>query len=483
MKNIFPINIILRQIYILQLENFDLKRFSSLIFSSILKRTSKPRRDIIWTPKLIIISILATLIYIVIPLLFLWGEFPITLSALLVIIALVLLSPLFFLFLALTTLIFYPADSFAKDLIIRKATKKLQELKDIKVIAITGSYGKTTMKDIITTVLSVNFEVVSTSENQNTPLGISRQILREIDETTEIFVVEMGAYTKSDITKLCNIARPNISVLVGINEAHLERFGSLENTIETKFEIISNCLPDGIIVLNADDRFVVENLEKFKGNQIIYFFSSQNNDRSKYKFTKKDFRQDGSGISFQLAYEGREIGNIKTPFLADYIIGDVVASFIIGAELGMSESEIRIGLENLKVPEHRLQSTRTPDDIVVIDDSYNGNPKGAEEAINVLSQFTKRRKIYVTPGLVETGEAAQEVHKQIGLKLATVADIVVLVKNSVTDFIIGGLKEGGFEKSHIKTYVSAKRAHDAVGRMAQSGDVILFQNDWSDNYM
>ena len=120
---------------------------------------------------------------------------------------------------------------------------------------------------------------------------------------------------------------------------------------------------------------------------------------------------------------------------------------------------------------------------MIIDDSYNGNPDGVEEAINTLSQFKQRRKIYVTPGLVEMGKKTAEIHYNIGNKLAKVADLVVLIKNSVTPHIAHGLKDGGLDENKIVFYESADQAYKNLNKIVKSGDVVLLQNDWPDNYL
>jgi UDP-N-acetylmuramoyl-tripeptide--D-alanyl-D-alanine ligase len=119
----------------------------------------------------------------------------------------------------------------------------------------------------------------------------------------------------------------------------------------------------------------------------------------------------------------------------------------------------------------------------VIDDSYNGNPEGVKEAIKLLSQFKDHRKVYLTPGLVEMGHKAEEVHEKIGKQLAKNVDLVLLVRNSVTPFIEKGLMESGFAQDRIIWYATAQEAHSSLDKVLQKGDVILFQNDWGDQYL
>jgi UDP-N-acetylmuramoyl-tripeptide--D-alanyl-D-alanine ligase len=151
--------------------------------------------------------------------------------------------------------------------------------------------------------------------------------------------------------------------------------------------------------------------------------------------------------------------------------------------LGLSDDEIKRGLIDIKPVEHRLQPIKSEGNVLVIDDSYNANPVGVEEAIRVLGRFDGKRKIYITPGIVESGQKNKEIHTKIGHDLAKVADKVILIKNSATPFIDMGLEEKGFKKEDIIWFDTADEAHKSLGNILKPGDVILFQNDWGDQYL
>ena len=153
-------------------------------------------------------------------------------------------------------------------------------------------------------------------------------------------------------------------------------------------------------------------------------------------------------------------------------------------KLGLNHQEIEAGLKKIKTPAHRLQPILNREkNILVIDDSYNGNPDGVEEAIKTLSLFKKRRKIFVTPGLVEIGNKSRVVHEKIGKRLNDVANIVILIKDSVSPNIEEGLIKSGFDKENIIWFDSMMEAQNNLGTILKSGDVVLFQNDWPDNYV
>ena len=483
MKNIFPFSTFFYQIHILQLENYNLPRFIRACFPKIFFADTEKDKDIVWTPKLQLVVFLALGLKIS----FLWmmveGLFPhIFFDVLTTLLLLVALSPLFAVFLFVATLLLSPLDVFAKERIIRKAKILLSSHDRIQVIGITGSYGKTTTKELLRHILGMRYNVVATRDSFNTALSVSMEILEKVTEETDIFIAEMGAHEKGDIEKVCSVSGPNISILTGINEAHLERFGSIENTIRTKFEIIEACSPDGLIVLNADDERVRSSYKTYCGNQEIAWVSKEANPLSHYTVKNISFSEETLGISFTLFREQKEIGTINTRFLGEYIINNAIIAFIVGNKLGMSDAEIQAGLMSFKPVAHRLNPQKTPNDMIVIDDSYNGNPKGVSAAIHALSLFKNRRKIYITPGLVEVGEESNDIHQEIGRELGKVADFVFLIENSTTASIKKGLFESGFDESNIYSHKNKKDTYKKLGQLSRSGDVILFQNDWPENY-
>jgi len=322
----------------------------------------------------------------------------------------------------------------------------------VKIIGIAGSYGKTTMKEAISTILSQKYTVLKTPENINTSLGIARMINRKLNEKTEVLVVEMGEYTKGDIHYICTVVKPQIGIITGINEAHLERMGKIENTIQTIFEIAQNMNKKGLLVLNGDDELIKSNYNSYISQQKVAWYSKDNS------------------------------LDLKSGLLGRYGRGVVHAGSIIGKELGLSDEQIKKGAALVKPLSHRLEPIEGARGVLVIDDSYNGNPEGVREAIHVLSTYEGRRKVYITPGLVETGEKNAEIHREIGQELAPVADLVVLIENSATPFIAEGLIEKGFKKDALLWYKSSTAAHADMGNIVRPNDVVVFQNDWPDNY-
>lgn len=479
--NVNPISSLKFQIAVLQLEEYDLSRFIKRVSQSFLNPPRQLRKPIVWTAKLKLVSGLATVLLLVISGGVSWLILPDVFY-----LTWVILSGLelyfFYVYVSLAVLVLSPADWLTKSIIIWKAKQKISHYPHVKIVGIAGSYGKTTMKEIVTTILKQKFQVLSTPENINTPLGISRLIQKSDLSRVEILVVEMGEYQPGDIKNICGITKPDIAIITGINEAHLERMGNLNKTAGTIFEVADNLKNGGLLLANADDDRVVEyaNTHLF-GN--MTWFSSHNVNHNVWETKNIQFAQDGSGITFELDKNQKKVDKIKIPILAEYGIGDVLAGVQLAENVGMKWHEMRKGIDQITVVPHRLfPITNSQTKVLVIDDSYNGNPDGVREAISVLSKFHERRKLYVTPGLVEAGDRVQEVHEEIGKKLAKVANIVVLIKNSVTPIIAQGLIDSGFDTNSIYWYESGNDVQKHIGEHVRPGDVVLFQNDWPDNY-
>lgn len=481
-----PWSAIKNHIYLLQLENYQLQRYGRTLRVRGWQRY-ETRQQVVWTAKLkAAVFIAAVLQLLAAVAVYVAVATAVELPLARLIIALAVYAAggwVFGFWLSAAALALAPADYLIKARLVKQARQRLARHPALTVIGVTGSYGKTTMKEMLSAVLAEKYTVLTTAGNQNTPLGLSRLITKHLTDETEILIVEMGAYGPGDIAQLCAIARPHISVLTGVNEAHLERFGSLEVTIQTKCEIIRHAHPDALIVLNADDERVRAAAERqVHAGQRVLWYSAHNHVLSGCTITGSDFTETTLTQSAQVTCGALELGTVRTKLLADYIWGDVAAAALIGAHLQLTGAQIRQGIAALAPLEHRLQPIKGAGGILVIDDSYNGTPAGAQAAIRVLGRFTEKRKIYVTPGLVEMGARSEAVHEELGRTLAPVADLVILVENSASDSIRRGLEEAGFPAEHTIVCTSALAAHEQVKTIARAGDVILFQNDWTDNY-
>ena len=427
------------QLYLLQLEEYDITRFFKTIWATQGVPKARLRKKLVFTPKLILI---AGISFAIIFGLSLW------LSFLFLITFYVSFFPII-----VSVFLLVPLDLTLKHLKIKQAKKVLDRYPKLKIIGIVGSFGKTTMKEAVSTILSQKYVVVKTPENINTPLGIAQLITSKVNEKTEVLVVEMGEYQQGDIADICGLVKPHIGILTGINEAHLERMGTIENTVQALFEIAHGMDPDGVLVLNDDCTLIHDNYKKYTIHQQV------------------------------ILYSNREDTELKSGLLGRYAKGVLQAVKAVGEKLGLTFEQIRIGASLIKPLPHRLEPIEGARGVLVIDDSYNGNSDGVREAIYVLSTYSGRRRVYITPGVAETGTKKAEIHREIGKELSSVADVVALIENSVTPFIAEGLMANGFKKENIRWYKSSEEAHADMADIIQPNDVVLFQNDWPDNYI
>lgn len=447
------------------------------------------RKQLVWTSKALLLFFVSELLVAVAAGILAWRVYVAILenvaaSAIVFFAAFNVFQFMFFVFLPVGLLMVAPFDAAAKFIVVSRAKSKLANIPNLKIIGIAGSYGKTTMKEVLKAVLSAKFRVMATPESINTPVGIARWILNSVNASVEILIVEMGEHYKGDIEQLCQLTPPDISVVTGINQAHLERMKNMDTIVGTIFEIVSGTKAGGLVVLNGNDARVMGHYKEFIWP-----------DHKIEKYAIEDF----SNSVFNpetLQWQGQlaGAGELKINLLARYALGVVSAAVKISKSLGLSPEEIRKGAESIRPVEHRLQPIRSGGDVLVIDDSYNGNPDGVREAIEVLSFFTQRRKVFITPGLVETGKEAKEIHLEIGRQLAGVANVVILIKNSVTEYIEAGITNQESSKSSepkikesnlpsILWFGTAQEAHAALKDILKPNDVILFQNDWGDQYI
>ncbi len=352
---------------------------------------------------------------------------------------------------------------------IRIAEAKLAAHPALK-IAIAGSYGKTTMREILKTVLGKTKRVAAPPGSYNTPLGIA-SFVNTLDGNEDIIIFELGEYYPGDIKKLCAMVRPNIGVITGVNEAHLQKFGTLERTADTIFEL-ADAIEDRPLYINAENE-----LARSRARESDTLFSREAVGEWRVAGAQSDLR----GTSFRIV-RGAEIIRGSSKLLGLHMVGPLALAAALARELEIAIPDIEEGIKDTKAFDHRLQMTVDNTGVITLDDSYNGNPDGAHAVIDFLASLTGHRRFYVTPGLVEMGTRTEAVHRAIGCRLAEAQiEVVVLIKNSVTPFIEMGLKEKSF-RGKILIYEDMPTALQALQHSTASGDIVLIQNDWPDQY-
>ena len=373
------------------------------------------------------------------------------------------------------SLIVAPFELMVKKYYVKKATLKLKRSQVLK-IGISGSFGKTTVKEILKSILSQKYRVLATPDSYNTPLGIALTV-NNLDSTHDIFIAEMGARNKGDIKEVAKIVNPMYGVLTGVNSQHLESFGSMENIKDTKYELFENLTDGGEGFFCSDNKNALELSERFKGEK--YFAGTGDYENNLVWAT--DIVTDWHGTSFNLCIKGEEPVRCATVLLGEHSIRNICLAAAVAYKIGMTAKEIAFGIIRIQSVGHRLEIMPNNKGIVIIDDSYNANIDGAEAAMQVLDMFDGR-KIVVTPGLVELGKEENALNIEYGKMLAKHADKVIIVGRHNAEMILSGLIDGGMKKEDIRFAKNLNRGNTELNKMLKAGDIVLFENDLPDNY-
>ena len=359
------------------------------------------------------------------------------------------------------------------------AMKKLHSMENLKVVGITGSYGKTSSKNILADILNSKYVTLPTPKNLNTPYGLIITINNHLDKFTEVFIAEMGAYKTGEIKQLCDMVKPKYGILTKIGTAHLETFGSEENIQKTKFELIESLPLDGVGVLNKDDSKQVS--YKLKNKCKILWIGIENKDVDVHA---SDIKCSNIGTSFKVKFKNEDKEySFETKLLGNHNVYNILAGLALGYELGISIDKLQQAVKNIKPVEHRLELKRLGT-FYQIDDAYNSNPVGAKGAIDVLAMMPGKR-IVVTPGMVELGEKEDYYNEKFGEQIAETGNIdyVVLIGKKKTLPIKKGLEKKNYNMDNVIVYNNVKEAYNFIRGIDTKDEVYaLFENDLPDTY-
>ena len=342
---------------------------------------------------------------------------------------------------------------------VKRAKQKLAS-SHIKVIGITGSYGKTSTKQILYSILSKKFKVLSTPRSHNTPLGLALSINNNDLDKFDVFIAEMGARNVGDIAELCDLCPPDYSVITGICPQHLESFGSLENIVKAKGEILVSTKQKAVIASDCFALFDAYPCKKVKCDCV------------------SEVNCSSAGSTFTLTLGGESVP-AKTKLLGRHAVDNIALAAEIASELGMTAAEIAEAVGELEFIEHRLQLIEA-NGVNILDDGYNSNIKGAAAAIEVLKYF-KGSKIAVTPGLVELGILEESENRALGEKLVGL-DGVILVGDTLVQPVKEGYLAAGGDPEKISVVLTLDKAQERLKTMIKAGDTVLFLNDLPDIY-
>lgn len=349
-----------------------------------------------------------------------------------------------------------------------------------KVIAITGSFGKTSVKHILGHILKETSPTLITPGSVNTPMGITRIIREELQDNHEYLVVEMGAYGPGSIARLCELTPPDIGMITTIGHAHYERFKSLDTVAETKFELAQAVLEkegkvivgDKTLTFPHTKKMFEANIDKFKvcgkaGNSISY--------------TVEDVNQALNGLEVRMRTADSTY-ILEAPLFGGHHGMNMVLAFAVACELGIAPDDIIRALKTTPQIPHRLEVKPGKEGSTIIDDAYNSNPVGFQSALDLLTALKRNgRRILITPGMVELGNAHNDIHRQIGAMAASYCDVALIVNADRIPTFVSAFKDQS-TGSELHSFANFNEAQKWVNDNVKGDDVILIENDLPDLY-
>ncbi len=366
-----------------------------------------------------------------------------------------------------------PLEKAVKQRFINEAKKILAERKNLTIIGITGSYGKTSCKNYLCKLLSPKYNVLITPASYNTPMGVVKTVREHLKNSHEIFICEMGAKNVGDIRELCDIVHPKMGLITSVGPQHLESFKTIENVTKTKFELYEAIANDGKVYLNCDNEYINDvNV----GENAVKFGC----DEEKAKCVAKNITLSSKGTDFDIEYNGKEL-HFSTKLLGRHNVQNLCGCIAIALDMGVEEGELVLAVKRLETVQHRLQII-DGGNITIIDDAFNANPSGTKAALEVLSSFDGE-KIIITPGMIELGEKQKELNMEFGRNCTEVCDYILLVGERIADEVYEGVLSTDFDRERLVRFDKVEEAV-AFARAVKSErrKYVLLENDLPDNY-
>lgn len=428
----------------------------------LLGSKQKAKKPLVFTPRIKRLYGVAAVVYaiicVLVPERFVW-VFPVLLPG----------------WVALAGLLAWPIEKLISEMYFQDAQHKLAARPDLIKIGITGSYGKTSVKFILGTMLQEKYQTLVTPSSFNTPMGVTKIIRTKLQPAHQVFVAEMGARHVGDIKEMCRLVHPTYGVLTSVGPQHLDTFKRIDRIKSTKYELMDAIPPEGCCFFPDDGSICRELYDSTSKTKRLCCLT----DNGVADVWAEHITVSPAGSHFVLCTrEGRMA--CETRLLGQHNIQNILLAATVCLHLGLTLKQISRGIAKLEPVEHRLQLIPSAG-VTIIDDAFNSNPRGAEAALEVIRQFPGRR-IIITPGMVELGQGEDEFNHAFGCKMAACVDVAILVGVKHTKPIADGLKEAGFPEENIHPVRSLDEAAALLRQIGKAGDVALFENDLPDHY-
>jgi UDP-N-acetylmuramoyl-tripeptide--D-alanyl-D-alanine ligase len=456
--------------------NAVLAFISFYLLLSILKDKEVEKKPLTVTPRVKRLFVTTALLYATVFLISVYftgfkkAEVPIVVAVL------TLSSYLNYHIISLVNKINLPIEKRINQKYINDAARIVRSIPGLRVVGVTGSYGKTSVKHILHTVLTSKYHALMTPESYNTPLGVTITIRNMLKPIHEVFIAEMGAKQEGDIKEICDLVDQKYGIVTAVGPQHLETFKTIETIKKTKFEIIETLPPDGVGFVNCDDQNSMSYSIKNKV-KIVYF--GIDNEVADVRALNINYGADGA--TFDIVIKDGQSSQFTSKLLGKHNIYNILAAVAVGLEMGISLEKMASAVKKAKPVKHRLELKKRDGDVTIIDDSFNSNPTGSKMAIEVLGSMPGK-KILVTPGMIELGEKEFELNKAFGEHAGKVCDYIILVGKKQTTPIQEGLKVVEFNDKNLYIAIDLNDAIAHLNQVVEKGSFVLFENDLPDTF-
>ena len=462
---IFPYNFYL---HILQLERYDVLRFLNWLKVNLSVRSNQNKKPLVVTKKIKVVKIISLgwFIALVVLATFISPVASILIGAFLV------LQPYVLIILSIISL--KPYEFLNRKRIINTTRNKIESLKHTKVIGIAGSYGKTSVKDVLFHILKTDFKAIKTPLSYNTIFGIAQVVDLEIDDSHDYFLCELGEFQKGDIKEMCEMVMPTYGILTGINDQHLERFKNIKNTIATIFELADYLkLSKQKTIANGLNSHIKEEVAIRNSDDFILYSTETNS----LQATEIHFSNEG--MTFTLKYQGKTY-QAETSLLGYAHLNNILGAMTLAIQLGASINTIVERLKTLPHVSHRFDQKILPNGLLLIDNSYSSNSDSFKESLNILQGLKAKNRILVTPGMVELGHESDSIHQNLGHMANQACSHVILVGTSDRTTALASQ----IDASKIIWMNDIKNLWQTIEKLGikPNETVVLLENDLPDNY-
>lgn len=374
-------------------------------------------------------------------------------------------------------LIAWPIEKIISEFYFSLAKIKLKQFNHVIKIGITGSYGKTSTKNILASILNSYTPTLASPRSYNTPMGLTITIRNFLTSSYRIFIAEMGSRHIGDINKLCKLIHPTIGIITAVGPQHLDTFKNVDNVAKGKYELISNLPINNGVAFFQDDKSIVKELyTKTKHKKYLASIYDSNAD-----IYIGEICTNSNGSNFTVYNNGIKELSCTTSLLGINSIKNIAISIAVAKYLGVPNFLIKKAVSELKPVKSRLELINNQK-YTIINDAFNSNVVGSKEALQVLSSFDSR-KIIITPGMVELGDQEYNINYEFGVEIAKTTDIAILVGKSRIIPIKQGILDAGFNRNNLYTVNSLDDSTKLLNSIVLQGDVVLYENDLPDNYI